>query len=232
MIRFIRAAQHITTFTDGFQHIIISRSTIITILKTWLGRVALYWTKDIPPHPFAHPPRRQIITYVLSALQHEDSMGNKGITARKSVHVRRNGRASPGIARDRAGHLLQMWITPSATDSNPLGAEAIFARGKKQTSGCASFFPEKKTTFYPFISAPNSMFLFWRKEIGWNGNLNTINNICSSSMEIFYSAKNMLTQVCCQNRRWKKQCKWKQSNSTSWRRIWPTRKMKTKKLIG
>jgi redox-sensitive bicupin YhaK (pirin superfamily) len=74
-----------------------------------------------PPHPHRD---MEIVTYVLSgALEHRDSLGNGSIIRPGQIQRMSAGKgivhAEYNASRDRAVHLLQIWIMPSEAGLDP-----------------------------------------------------------------------------------------------------------------
>ncbi len=90
----------------------------------------------------------EIVTYVLSgALQHEDSMGNKGITRAGEVQYMCAGtgvlHAEFNASKTEPVHLLQMWITPSANGLKPNWNQKSFSREEKTNKWLCIVSPDK-----------------------------------------------------------------------------------------
>lgn len=97
-----------------------------------------------------HPHRdMEIITYVLSgALQHEDSMGNKGVTRAGEVQYMCAGtgvlHAEFNASKTESVHLLQMWVTPASNGLKPSWEQRAFSREEKTNRWLCVVSPDKK----------------------------------------------------------------------------------------
>jgi redox-sensitive bicupin YhaK (pirin superfamily) len=86
-----------------------------------------------------HPHKNmEIITYVLDGqLEHEDSVGNRGVIHPGEVQVMSAGKgifhAERNATRDKPVHLLQLWIEPKHVGNTPRWEQKQFTR--EQRSG-------------------------------------------------------------------------------------------------
>ncbi len=158
MIHFIRAAQHyhhVHGWLSTYHHFSFN-DYYDSQNMNWAALRVLNEDTIAPASGFPLHPHRdmEIITYVLSgALQHEDSMGNKGITRAGEVQYMCAGtgvlHAEFNASKTEPVHLLQMWITPSATGLKPRWEQKQFSREEKTNKWLCVVSPEKKDNILP-----------------------------------------------------------------------------------
>ncbi|WP_175719424.1 pirin family protein [Burkholderia anthina] len=92
-----------------------------------------------PTRGFGMQPRRdlEIVTYVLDgALAHRDSLGNGAIVRAGGIQRMSAGtglvHSETNASRDRALHLLQIWLQPAERGGRPAYAERRFADDEKR----------------------------------------------------------------------------------------------------
>lgn len=153
MIHYIRAAQHYHdvhgwlstyhhfSFNDYYDPQNMQWGTLRVVNEDTIAPAS-----GFPLHPHRD---MEIVTYVLSgALQHEDSMGNKGITRAGEVQYMCAGtgvlHAEFNASKTEPVHLLQMWVTPSTRGLKPAWEQKSFSREEKTNKWLCVVSPDKK----------------------------------------------------------------------------------------
>lgn len=153
MIHLIRAAQHYHdahgwlstyhhfSFNDYYDPQNMQWATLRVLNEDTIAPAS-----GFPLHPHRD---MEIVTYVLSgALQHEDSMGNKGITRAGEVQYMCAGtgvlHAEFNASKTEPVHLLQMWITPASNGLKPAWEQKSFSREEKTNTWLCVVSPDKK----------------------------------------------------------------------------------------
>jgi redox-sensitive bicupin YhaK (pirin superfamily) len=153
MIHLIRAAQHyhnahgwLSTYHHFSFNDYYDPSNMNWASLRVLNEDAIAPASGFPLHPHHD---MEIVTYVLSgALQHEDSLGNKGITRAGEVQYMCAGtgvlHAEFNASKTEPVHLLQMWITPEKNGLKPHWEQKAFSREEKTNTWLCTVSPKKK----------------------------------------------------------------------------------------